>query len=141
MTIDVGSRRPAVAFNSYTRLDREHSLAIAGLLDDARLSVTYAGDGALRFQVGEVGWSTGEFNGARVGGGTGEAWCDSLGWRGDVGRRVGYVLVMAELQGADVVQERRLDCVFPCEEVNGEDLQNDEYAGAHGGEGQAKILS
>lgn len=66
MTIDVASRRPAVAFHSYTRLDREHSLAVAGLLDNARLSVTYAGDGVLRFQVGEVGWSTEEFNGARV---------------------------------------------------------------------------
>ncbi|KAJ4990088.1 hypothetical protein SVAN01_04369 [Stagonosporopsis vannaccii] len=140
--IDVASRRPAIAFNSYTLLNREHSLAVTGLLDDASLSVRYAGDGVLNFQVGKVGWSAGKANAERAEGGErAEAWCDASGWKVGVDRRVGCVLPIVGLQCADVVQERRLDCVFPCEEADGKNLQSDEYEGAPGVESQAKILS
>lgn len=95
LTIDVASRRPATAFNSYVQLERERAFAVAGLLDDARLTVAYGEDGALKFQVGEVKWSTGEVIGERVEAeGSGEAWCNAGRWKGSADRRVGCVLLM-----------------------------------------------
>lgn len=58
ITIDIASLRPATAVNSYTRLSKDHALALQGLLDDERLTITNDGDALLRFEVGEARWSS-----------------------------------------------------------------------------------
>ncbi|KAF2627414.1 hypothetical protein BU25DRAFT_458744 [Macroventuria anomochaeta] len=123
ISIDVASSRPVTAFNSYTRLDHDHAFAVAGLLDDERLTVTHAGDDVLRFEVGEVKWST-----RRAYGKQGEegrfvrAWCDAWEWEGSPRRR-----------------ERKLGCAFPCEKVADEDLGKEEYEGVREGDSQARV--
>lgn len=114
ITIDVASHRPATAFNSYTRLDGEHAFAVAGLLDDARLTVKYAGDGVLEFRAGDVEWSTGEANGGRVEDGRmREAWCDEKEWVGGLQRRVSCV-VLNSLIDCRVLTRRRCEDWIAC---------------------------
>ena len=60
ITIDVASQRPDTTFNSYTRLDSSHAFAVAGLLDEERMTITSNGDDVLSFEVGEVRWDTAE---------------------------------------------------------------------------------
>lgn len=81
ITVDVASQRPAAAFNSYTRLDRDHAFAVTGLLDDERLTIRSSGDDVLSFEVGEVRWSTEE---SKDGGG-----CHAEEWVGSGRNRVG----------------------------------------------------
>ncbi|KZM26454.1 hypothetical protein ST47_g2267 [Ascochyta rabiei] len=56
LTIDVASHRPPTAFNSYTRLSPTHAFAVAGLLEEQRLTISSAEAGILSFQVGDAQW-------------------------------------------------------------------------------------
>ncbi|KAF1355801.1 hypothetical protein EJ07DRAFT_38504, partial [Lizonia empirigonia] len=101
ITVDITSQRPAVAFNSYTRLSQDHAFAVAGLLDDERLTITSDGTAGLKFGVGEVRWSSQAAGGAEDGAGCGAGrWVES-------GRS----------------REQRLYCEFPCEKVTEEDRE------------------
>ncbi len=60
---------------------------MAGLLDGARLIVTYAGVEELGFQVGDVKWGSGAEGG--------DAWCEARAWEGSSDRRVSCVSVLS----------------------------------------------
>lgn len=75
ITVDITSQRPAVAFNSYTRLSHDHAFAVTGLLDDERLTITSDGTAVLKFEVGEVRWSSQAADGAEDGAG-----CEAGRW-------------------------------------------------------------
>lgn len=89
MTIDVALQRPTTAFNSYTRIDQSHELAVTGLLDDESLTISSAGQGELIFDVGGVKWSSIDaYEGRRDGEEWKVAWCDASAWEGISARRV-----------------------------------------------------
>lgn len=81
LVIDVGSHRPPTAWNTYSLLDETHHFAVAGLLDDTRLTIKRDGeDGALAFDVGGVQWSSEGRRGDAAGCETGE-WVEGAGGR------------------------------------------------------------
>ncbi|KAH6642156.1 hypothetical protein C7974DRAFT_96269 [Boeremia exigua] len=123
MTIDVASHRPATAFNSYTRLDQKRIFAVAGLLDDKRLTIASGEGDVLKFEVGEVKWNTEGMHGRHgENGKRAEAWCDAGKWEGSSDRR-----------------KRILSCAFPCERIAVADLGSEKYGQARKEGSQARI--
>ena len=86
ITVDIASQRPATSRNSYTRIDQEHAFAVAGLLDDSSLIVSYSGQDELAFQVGALEWTIRDAHSKEDSSGT--AWCDASVWEGSDRRRV-----------------------------------------------------
>ncbi|KAF2997163.1 hypothetical protein E8E13_005662 [Curvularia kusanoi] len=123
ISIGIASQRSPAAFNSYTRIDEDHAFAVLGLLDDQRLSISYAVQDELAFEVGSVKWTSRDTYGNRREDDEPEtAWCNASVWEGSFRRR-----------------ERRLDCAFPCEKIANEDLEAG-YGSALGGGWQRPIV-
>lgn len=80
LRVDVAAHRPATGFNNYVRLDDAHVFAVTGLLDDRNLTISHVPQDGLRFEIGEVWWST-----QRSGE---EAGCNAWEWEGVLDRRV-----------------------------------------------------
>lgn len=129
--IDVAAQRAAAGFNSYTRLDEDHVFAVTGLLDDKNLTITHLSEDELRFEIGEVKWSTQQSHG--------RAGCNAWEWEGNSNRRVRDVArrkLMVHV--TDLKKERRLMCSFPCEKVDDADRE-DTHGGLQEEEGQVRI--
>jgi hypothetical protein len=88
VVIDVASLRPATAFNSYARVAHDRVFAVAGLLDDERLTITSkdAGD-LLRFEIAGMSWTSEDAQG-RIPGKVRGNWCEVEQWSGSVSSRV-----------------------------------------------------
>ncbi|KAF1847120.1 uncharacterized protein K460DRAFT_278615 [Cucurbitaria berberidis CBS 394.84] len=114
LIIDIAHLRPTAAFHSYSKISQNQVFAIEGLLDGTNMtvrapdsSISSSSDDELRFESDGVSWTSAddhvEDKERR------EAWCE-----------------VGEWDSTNGMQERRMECAFPCGKIEKEDNDDDD---------------
>jgi hypothetical protein len=120
ITIDIAALRPATERNSYVKISATQSLSVEGLPDNTTLTIEGGNDNdEMFFEHDGIYFSSDEMKNSN------DAWCIDGAWDNDVKSGVGSRVSLRKLSWMEVVlttvQERKLQCAFPCAAIDEDD--------------------